>query len=349
MVHHEVGTVPAGLVCVRRRKAAPPQDPTRPVVTLKTAWKNVRKKAGVTGRWHDSRHTAITDLAESPETSDETRFAESVVTALGLIAEISKFARFSHPRELAAWLGITPSEYSSGDQQHRGHITLAGNRHARRLLIEAAWHYRHAPRRPRQRPRSRTSAPGKPKSGCITPTGTSPTTGNARPVRERGGRAKHVGFLWAAMTDQPLRATDQSAVNRDQLQEAGPSTRSPFPVVGPGGAVRPARRILDRWSLRFARLATSYEAAARLDTVLQVPTRASQSDSRRCARTRRPAPPPTTTMTPTPTTKTAEPSGPLTRASISDRVKAPTPPGRKFSQSSTSWSWSFRSSVSRVH
>ena len=49
-----------------------PQDPTRPVVTLKTAWKNVRKKAGVTGRWHDSRHTAITDLAESPETSDET-------------------------------------------------------------------------------------------------------------------------------------------------------------------------------------------------------------------------------------------------------------------------------------
>jgi transposase len=40
-------------------------------------------------------------------------------TALGLIAEIGDFARFSHPRELASWLGITPSEYSSGDQQHR--------------------------------------------------------------------------------------------------------------------------------------------------------------------------------------------------------------------------------------
>jgi transposase len=64
----------------------------------------------------------------------------ATITALGLIAEIGDFARFSHPRELAAWLGITPSEYSSGDQQHRGHITLAGNRHARRLLIEAAWH-----------------------------------------------------------------------------------------------------------------------------------------------------------------------------------------------------------------
>jgi transposase len=76
----------------------------------------------------------------------------STLTALGLIAEIGDFARFRHPRELASWLGITPSEYSSGDQQHRGHITKAGNRHARRLLIEAAWHYRHAPRRPRTGP-----------------------------------------------------------------------------------------------------------------------------------------------------------------------------------------------------
>ena len=62
----------------------------------------------------------------------------ATITALGLIAEIGDFHRFSHPRELAAWLGIVPSEYSSGDQQHRGHITLSGNKHARRLLIEAA-------------------------------------------------------------------------------------------------------------------------------------------------------------------------------------------------------------------
>jgi integrase len=42
-----------------------PKDPTRPMVTFKTSWTNVRKKAGVTGRWHDNRHTLITDLAES--------------------------------------------------------------------------------------------------------------------------------------------------------------------------------------------------------------------------------------------------------------------------------------------
>jgi integrase len=42
-----------------------PKDPSRPMVTLKTSWSNVRKKAGVTGRWHDNRHTLITDLSES--------------------------------------------------------------------------------------------------------------------------------------------------------------------------------------------------------------------------------------------------------------------------------------------
>jgi hypothetical protein len=42
-----------------------PSDPTRPITTFKTAWRNVRKNAKVTGRWHDNRHTLITDLAES--------------------------------------------------------------------------------------------------------------------------------------------------------------------------------------------------------------------------------------------------------------------------------------------
>lgn len=49
-------------------------DPTGPVTTLKTAWTNVRKKANVTGRWHDNRHTLITELAESGA-GDETIMA----------------------------------------------------------------------------------------------------------------------------------------------------------------------------------------------------------------------------------------------------------------------------------
>ena len=49
-----------------------PTDPTKPMVTLKTSWGKVKKDAGVTGRWHDNRHTFITDLAESGEAGDET-------------------------------------------------------------------------------------------------------------------------------------------------------------------------------------------------------------------------------------------------------------------------------------
>jgi transposase len=44
-----------------------------------------------------------------------------------------------------AYLGLVPSEHSSGDQRRRGKITKTGNRHVRRLLIETAWHYRHKP------------------------------------------------------------------------------------------------------------------------------------------------------------------------------------------------------------
>jgi transposase len=56
-------------------------------------------------------------------------------TALGLLAEIGDFRRFGSARELMSYLGLVPSEYSCGDQQHRGHLTKTGNRHARRLLV----------------------------------------------------------------------------------------------------------------------------------------------------------------------------------------------------------------------
>jgi len=66
--------------------------------------------------------------------------------AMGLLTEIGTFHRFPHPRELMAYLGMVPSEASSGDRERRGGITKAGNTHARRILIEAAWHARHPPR-----------------------------------------------------------------------------------------------------------------------------------------------------------------------------------------------------------
>ena len=128
----------------------------------------------------------------------------STRTALGLIAEIGDFRRFSHPRQLACWLGITPSEYSSGDQHHRGHITKAGNRHARRLLVEAAWHYRHRPRRARSGPASSDRAWQAQirlhhRHRELAAHGKRTTVANVAVARELAG------FLWAELTDQPIR------------------------------------------------------------------------------------------------------------------------------------------------
>jgi len=66
----------------------------------------------------------------------------AAITAIGLVAEIGDLARFSHPRKLMGYLGLVPSEHSSGERTSRGSLTKTGNAHARRLLTEAAWNYR---------------------------------------------------------------------------------------------------------------------------------------------------------------------------------------------------------------
>lgn len=67
------------------------------------------------------------------------------LTAVGLLVEIGDFAAFTHPRQLSSYLGLVPSESSTGERRRQGSITKAGSSHARRLLIEAAWHYRRRP------------------------------------------------------------------------------------------------------------------------------------------------------------------------------------------------------------
>ena len=74
----------------------------------------------------------------------------SFVTAVGLVAEVGDIRRFDHPRHLMAFLGLVPSEYSSGPSVRRGGITKAGTPHARRLLAEAAWADQGIPRIGRQ-------------------------------------------------------------------------------------------------------------------------------------------------------------------------------------------------------
>jgi transposase len=68
------------------------------------------------------------------------------LSAVGLCAEVGDFARFQRPKLLMSYLGHVPSPDSSGETRRQGAITKCGSRHARRLLVEAAWHYRRAPR-----------------------------------------------------------------------------------------------------------------------------------------------------------------------------------------------------------
>jgi len=65
------------------------------------------------------------------------------LTAISMITEIFDFGRFANPGCLMSYLGLVPSESSSGEKQHKGPITKSGNKHVRRLLIEVSWHYRH--------------------------------------------------------------------------------------------------------------------------------------------------------------------------------------------------------------
>ena len=84
----------------------------------------------------------------------------ATVTAMTLVAELHDFRRFESPRALMAFLGLVPSENSTGEKHRRGAITRAGNTHARRVLIEASWHYRHRPGVSKQLRKRREGQPG---------------------------------------------------------------------------------------------------------------------------------------------------------------------------------------------
>ena len=66
-----------------------------------------------------------------------------LTSAVILMTELGDLTRFENPRQLMSYLGLTPSEYSSGARRQQGGITKAGNSHARRALVEGAWAYRY--------------------------------------------------------------------------------------------------------------------------------------------------------------------------------------------------------------
>jgi transposase len=69
----------------------------------------------------------------------------STIAAMTLVSEIGDWRRFERPSQLMAYLGLVPSEHSSGERHHRGPITKAGNSRCRHVLVQAAWSYRSRP------------------------------------------------------------------------------------------------------------------------------------------------------------------------------------------------------------
>ena len=136
------------------------------------------------------------------------------LTALALVAEIGDYSRFRTAEEFMAFVGLVPSEHSSGEKRHQGSITKVGNSHVRRLLVESAWHARRRPtvgyelsRRQRGQDAlvierawrcqqrlyqrwQRMAARGKPHQKIVVAC-----------ARELAG------FVWAIATNQPLRST----------------------------------------------------------------------------------------------------------------------------------------------
>lgn len=111
----------------------------------------------------DALDDAISELAATPPYVDVVERlvclrGVSTLTAFALTVELGDWHRF-RPASLGPFLGLTPSEYSSGERRRQGAITKTGNSHVRRLLIEAAWHQRSPSRRSVTLERRRTGKP----------------------------------------------------------------------------------------------------------------------------------------------------------------------------------------------
>jgi len=135
------------------------------------------------------------------------------VVALTVVAELGDLTRFDSPRQLGAFVGLIPSEYSSGASRRQGGITKAGNGRARRALIEGAWAYRH-PAKVSQHIQKRIDALPKP----IQDLGWKAQVRLCKRYRRLVARGKHpnvvvtaiarelIAFMWAIARAMPTRA-----------------------------------------------------------------------------------------------------------------------------------------------
>jgi transposase len=129
-------------------------------IVLEELLESVRQEAERVERLEQAIREAVPEwsLAEVATALQAMRGID-LVAAVTVLAEIGDLSRFQNPRELMGYLGLVPSESSTGDKVKRGGITKAGNGRARRILVEAAWSYRYPPRVSREKQPKVAAAP----------------------------------------------------------------------------------------------------------------------------------------------------------------------------------------------
>jgi len=112
----------------------------------------MRQAQGRLERLEGAIHAAVPDWSLSAVvTALMAMRGLDMISAATFLAEVGDLSRFQSPYELMAYLGLVPSEASTGDKVKRGPITKAGNRRARRMLVECSWSYQHPPRVSKQK------------------------------------------------------------------------------------------------------------------------------------------------------------------------------------------------------
>lgn len=135
------------------------------------------------------------------------------LSALGIVVEIGDFSRFRTAAEFMAFVGLVPSEHSSGERRSQGSITKVGNAHVRRLLVEAAWHARRRPKvgyelARRQRGQDALVVERAWRCQQRLHRRWQRMTGRGKPSQKIvvACARELAGFVWAIATEQPLRS-----------------------------------------------------------------------------------------------------------------------------------------------
>lgn len=141
------------------------------------------------------------------------------LAATVLLAELGDISRFDSPKQLMAYLGLVPSEHSSGSRRRQGAITLTGNGHARRMLVECAWSYRFPARQTMHLKRKANMA--SPEAKTIAWRAQKRLCGRYRQLTQAGKNVKLVcvaiarelvGFIWDIVRQEMPHLPPQRAV-----------------------------------------------------------------------------------------------------------------------------------------